>query len=191
MPHRSWRVPHKNRAVDKKGVAVALAFLVALGVLAGGRGEHRDRVEDLISRANAPARDSSLPSNPALTGERAMIDGPLAVPRRPLANAGPALMSVPWISMPYLSGSFKPGIVSMESPAVSQIECSTAGPSLRMPVTEAGERDSGQIFRSPMPHGSGPLYQSLTQEGGTPCQSHDHPSALLLMTDNRLTESVE
>lgn len=38
-PHRSWFRPRAPRTVDKKGVAVALAFLVAIAGLAGGRGE--------------------------------------------------------------------------------------------------------------------------------------------------------
>jgi len=39
IPHRSWFSPNSRREVDKKGVIGALAFLVAIGVLAGGSGD--------------------------------------------------------------------------------------------------------------------------------------------------------
>jgi hypothetical protein len=62
MPHRSWWVPQKSRAVDKTGVAVALAFVAAIGLVAGGRGEkpreHRlpsdVPVQQGIGQASAP-----------------------------------------------------------------------------------------------------------------------------------------
>ena len=179
MPHRSWWVPQRDRAVDKKGVAVALAFLVALGALAGGRGENRDRVEDGTHRATVAARDTSSTSNPTLPGEGAMMDGLLSVTRWS-----------PSISMPYLSGPFKTAF-PMESFAPSRTECSTGRPDIRMPVAEAGQRDSGQILRSNNLHWPSLLFQYVTQEGGMACQSPAHPSPLVLMTDNRLSESGE
>ncbi len=36
--HRNWASPRKNRTVDKKGLAVALTFLVAISFWLGGRG---------------------------------------------------------------------------------------------------------------------------------------------------------
>lgn len=39
MPHRSWRIPERHRVIDIKGVAVALAFLGAISLFAGGRGD--------------------------------------------------------------------------------------------------------------------------------------------------------
>lgn len=39
MPHRSWMVQKTTRPIDRIGLAVALAFLVALGLWAGFRGE--------------------------------------------------------------------------------------------------------------------------------------------------------
>ncbi len=39
MPHRNWIVQKTTRTVDRTGIAVALAFLVALGLWAGFRGE--------------------------------------------------------------------------------------------------------------------------------------------------------
>lgn len=38
MPHRSWWIPQKHRVVDIKGLVVAVAFLVAISLFAGGRG---------------------------------------------------------------------------------------------------------------------------------------------------------
>ncbi|SLM49495.1 protein of unknown function [Nitrospira japonica] len=46
MPHRSWIVQKTARRMDRAGLAVALAFLVALGFWAGFRGE---RAEDTAS----------------------------------------------------------------------------------------------------------------------------------------------
>jgi hypothetical protein len=49
MPHPSWQAPHKkSRAVDKKGLAVALAFLVGMTLVAGGRGGN---TADLLDRS--------------------------------------------------------------------------------------------------------------------------------------------
>jgi hypothetical protein len=39
MPHRNWRIPPKHRVMDIKGMAVALAFLLAISLFAGGRGD--------------------------------------------------------------------------------------------------------------------------------------------------------
>lgn len=39
MPHRSWWIPQKHRVIDIKGVVVAIAFLVAISLFAGGRGD--------------------------------------------------------------------------------------------------------------------------------------------------------
>lgn len=42
-PHRSWMVSHRRQTADRidvKGVAAALGFLVAIAVLAGGRGDN-------------------------------------------------------------------------------------------------------------------------------------------------------
>jgi len=39
MPHRSWIVQKASRRVDRAGLMVAVAFLVALGLWAGFRAE--------------------------------------------------------------------------------------------------------------------------------------------------------
>jgi hypothetical protein len=62
--HRSWFAPHKTRTVDKTGIAIALAFLVAIGVLAGGRGEKPVDQHDPLSQTNLSA---SIVSDPGLT----------------------------------------------------------------------------------------------------------------------------
>jgi hypothetical protein len=171
--------------VDKKGVAVALAFLLALGALAGGRGEHPNSVEDLIQRTNVVSRDTSSPG--PLEDERAVMDRHLTIMRHRVANPGPVLRSVPWLSMPYLSGPFKVATFFVESPAAAQTDCSTGRPDLM----EALQRDSDQILRSPNSHWPSFLFQDVREESGTPCQSPAHPSTLLLLTDNRLSVSGE
>ncbi len=45
--HRSWASRRKSRALDKKGLAVALTFLVAMSFWAGERGD-KTTVQDSI-----------------------------------------------------------------------------------------------------------------------------------------------
>ncbi|BFU96958.1 MAG: protein of unknown function [Nitrospira sp.] len=58
MPHRSWMVQKTPRPIDRIGLAVALAFLVALGLWAGFRGE---KSED----AGTPAQEGIQQPNQA------------------------------------------------------------------------------------------------------------------------------
>src|SRR5215210_209418 len=86
--HRSWFAPRKTRTVDKTGIAVALAFLVALGVLAGGRAEKPVDQHNPLSQTNLSA---SIVSDPASTVSFRQ-DRPAAqdVARMPLHRDEPA-----------------------------------------------------------------------------------------------------
>lgn len=64
MPHRHWFIANKNNAgdpVDTKGVAVALAFLAAMTVFAGGRG---DKTAD-PTRGPQPGQSAHIERRPA------------------------------------------------------------------------------------------------------------------------------
>lgn len=84
MPHRSWWVPQKNRAVDKIGVAVAVAFLVAIGLMAGGRGDKvgEKRLSsdvpvhvDTLQAARASLEDEGPTTDPRMTSLREDVEG--------------------------------------------------------------------------------------------------------------------
>jgi hypothetical protein len=156
MPHPSWWVPQKNRAVDKKGVAVALAFLVALGALAGGRGEKRDRTEDPIDRTNVSASlDTRSAGTTTLADQGAVMDHRLSS-----------------FSMPHLSGPFEPGTLFLESQAAYQKEGSTGRPCFGMPLPYSRPPKTGQL----------PLHE-LSQDSSTPCPGQTHPSTPILLTE--------
>jgi hypothetical protein len=156
MPHRSWWVPQKNRTVDKKGVAVALVFLVALGALAGGRGEKRDRTEGSIDRTSVSA---SLDTRPA--GTTTLADQGAAMDQR--------LRS---FSMPHLSGPFEPGTLSLESHAAYQKEGSTGRPCLGTPLADFGPQKPGQL----------PLHK-LSQDSSMLCPGYAQPPTPILLTE--------
>jgi len=74
--------------MDKTGIAVALAFLVALGVLAGGRGDKPVDQHNPLSQTNLSA---SIVSDPALTASfRQDRPAALDVARMPLLPGEPA-----------------------------------------------------------------------------------------------------
>jgi hypothetical protein len=83
VSHCSWGVPHKKeRAIDKKGLAVAVAFLVVIiSLLAGGR---EDKTTDHDRQQEPPEQE-----HPVLSGH---------VDIRPWATASfqtPASVRVP------------------------------------------------------------------------------------------------
>jgi hypothetical protein len=74
MPHSSWWIPQKHRVIDIKGVAVALAFLVAVSLFAGGRGD-KDGADSVPSDAlmqgeSRQAGDAFLTTRQDRPGER-------------------------------------------------------------------------------------------------------------------------
>ena len=142
--------------MDKKGVAVALAFLVALGALAGGRGEKGDRTEDPIDRTNVSASlDTRSAGTPTLAVQGALMDQRLKS-----------------LSIPHLSGPFEPGTLSLESHAAYQKEGSTGRPCLGMPFPDSGPPNTGQF----------PLHE-VSQDSSTPCSRWAQPSTPILLTE--------
>jgi len=88
VPHRNWILPHKTRAVDTLGVAVALVFLVTITVLAGGRGEktaeengsqeqpvHSTQVDVRSSSKGVLESDGATPAQ-SMTGLRQELEDP-------------------------------------------------------------------------------------------------------------------
>ena len=75
IPNRKRSLPHKDRVVDKKGVAVALAFLVGLTVLASGGGDKANETE----RWQEPALSVPVEIRPA---DHASLEVESAVPVR-------------------------------------------------------------------------------------------------------------
>lgn len=156
MPHQSWWVPQQNRTMDKKGVAVALAFLVALGALAGGRGEKRDNTEDPIDRTNVSASlDTRSAGRTTLADQGAVMDQRL----RSLA-------------MPHLSGPFESGTLSLESHAAYNKEGSIGRLCLGIPLPSPGPPKTGQ-----------PSLHEVSRDFITPCPGQAQPFTPILLTE--------
>lgn len=73
MPHPSWTVHKTKRRIDRIGITVAIAFLIALALWAGLRDNKTDKEQPAASWSvqpiSAPGRGpSQLPnSSPTLT----------------------------------------------------------------------------------------------------------------------------
>lgn len=84
MQHRSWVVPHRRRSMDKKGIAVALAFLVAISLLVGGNKEKEDfamrwQQQQLVVSSNVDIRQVAQ-----ARGKHSIlpVESPIQIPRR-------------------------------------------------------------------------------------------------------------
>lgn len=71
MPHHSWMVQKTKRRIDRVGIAVALAFLIALALWAGLRDNKTENEQPVASWSvqpvSAPGREPNELPNSSLT----------------------------------------------------------------------------------------------------------------------------